>query len=271
MTRYLQTAAAKSEGLNLAAVTIDAATAPGFAGSQDAVAMRNLKNFLLVDDQPHRKRLLKLLGDLYQGDNWLHLSGQRALATMRLVEQLKTEEYKPAVPYPEGELGERLRTLASLMKQNLRLQVATVDLGGWDTHQWQGENGEGTFADLLRQLGGGLAAFYRDLAAANLTQKLTIVVMSEFGRRLAENASRGTDHGHGGAMLVLGGNFNGGKIYGKRPGLGAEQLYDRADLQATTDYRAVLSEILKVRFKNNQLGVMFPGYKMGQPIGMMRG
>jgi uncharacterized protein (DUF1501 family) len=208
---------------------------------------------------------------MYQGNTWLHSAGQRTLATIRLVEKLKTEDYKPAVAYPQGELGERLKTLASLIKQSLRVQVATVDLGGWDTHQWQGDNGEGLFANLLQQLGGSLAALYKDLAAANLTQKLNIVVMSEFGRRLAENASRGTDHGHGGAMLLLGGNVNGGKLYGKWPGLEPGQLYDRADLEATTDYRAVLAEVLKVRLKNNRLGMVFPGYDPGQPLGLVRG
>jgi uncharacterized protein (DUF1501 family) len=271
ISRYLQTTASQSNGLTLPGVTIDAVTTASFLGSSDAVAMRNPKDFLLVDDQEHRKRLLQLLGDMYKGNTWLHAAGQRTLATIRLVEQLKTEDYKPAVPYPEGELGERLKTLASLIKQSLRLQVATVDLGGWDTHQWQGENGEGNFANLLRQLGGSLAAFYKDLAAANLTQKLNIVVVSEFGRRLAENASRGTDHGHGSTMLLLGGNVNGGRLYGKWPGLGPDQLYDRADLEATTDYRAVLAEVLKVRLKSDRLGVVFPGYSPGQPLGLVRG
>jgi uncharacterized protein (DUF1501 family) len=271
LTRYLQTSSAKPGGLNLPAVTIDAATTASLLGSGQAVAMRNIKDFLLVDDKPHRQRLLQLLGDMYKGESWLHAAGQQTVATIRLVEQLKTEDYKPAVPYPAGELSDRLKTLAALLKQGLNLRTATVDLGGWDTHEWQGENGEGQFADLLRQLGGGLAAFYKDMAAANLTQKLTIVVMSEFGRRLAENASRGTDHGHGGAMLVLGGNVNGGKLYGRWPGLGAQQLYDRADLAATMDYRTVLAEILKVRLKTERLATIFPGFSMGQPLGIVRG
>jgi uncharacterized protein (DUF1501 family) len=271
LTRYLQASSGKPGSLNLPAVTIDAATTASLLGSGQAVAMRNIKDFLLVDDKPHRQRLLQLLGDMYKGESWLHTAGQQTVATIRLVEQLKTEDYKPAVTYPAGELSDRLKTLAAVLKQGLNLRTATVDLGGWDTHEWQGENGEGQFADLLRQLGGGLAAFYKDMATANLTQKLTIVVMSEFGRRLAENASRGTDHGHGGAMLVLGGNVNGGKLYGRWPGLGAQQLYDRADLAATMDYRTVLAEILKVRLNTERLATIFPGFSMGQPLGIVRG
>jgi uncharacterized protein (DUF1501 family) len=271
ISRYLQATSLLPGGLSLPGITIDTVTTSSFLGSPDAAAIRDPKNFLLNDDKLYRKRLLQLLSDMYRGNTWLHSAGQRTLATIRLVEKLKTEDYKPAVAYPQGELGERLKTLASLIKQSLRVQVATVDLGGWDTHQWQGDNGEGYFANLLQQLGGSLAAFYKDLAAANLTQKLNIVVMSEFGRRLAENASRGTDHGHGGAMLLLGGNVNGGKLYGKWPGLEPGQLYDRADLEATTDYRAVLAEVLKVRLKNDRLGMVFPGYGSGQPLGLVRG
>jgi uncharacterized protein (DUF1501 family) len=270
ISRYLQANTAKLEGRNLPAVTIDAATTASLLGSDPAIALRSIKDFLLVDDPPHRQRLLQMLGQMYQGEAWLHKAGQRTISTIRLVEQLRTEDYRPAAPYPAGELGDRLKTLAALLKQGLNLRVATIDLGGWDTHEWQGENGEGQFADLLRQLGGALAAFYKDMNAANLTQKLTIVVMSEFGRRLAENASRGTDHGHGGTMLVLGGKVNGGQLYGRWPGLDASQLYDRADLAVTTDYRTVLAEILKVQFRTEN-PTIFPGFRLAQPLGLIRG
>lgn len=95
--------------------------------------------------------------------------------------------------------------------------------------------------------------------------------MSEFGRRLKSNESTGTDHGHGNAMLVLGGNVNGGRIHGTWPGLAVEQLDDRADLAVTTDYRTVLSELLARRLRNGQLKKAFPGMKTYKPLGVFRG
>ena len=108
-------------------------------------------------------------------------------------------------------------------KSDLGLRVAALDLGGWDTHNGQGDGSGGQFAGLIGNLAGGLAAFYTDLdgaGASNYTQRLTVVVQSEFGRRLVQNADRGTDHGHGNLMMVLSGNANGG-LHGQWPGIGA--------------------------------------------------
>ena len=118
-----------------------------------------------------------------------------------------------------------------------------------------------------------LAAFYTDLDGAggqNYTQRLTVVVMSEFGRRLRENDDGGTDHGHGNFMLVMGGNTIGG-VHGTWPGLSNAQLFDGADLEVTTDYRRVLSEILIRRMCNNRIGQVFPGYSGYTPLGIVQG
>ena len=153
------------------------------------------------------------------------------------------------------------------------LSVATIDLGGWDTHENQGNQQTGYFGNLVGQLVEGLLALYTDVdsgGASNFGARLTIVVQSEFGRRLRENANRGTDHGRGNVMLVLGGQVNGG-VYGQWPGLAAEQLFDGADLEVTTDYRQILSEILIRRLGNPRLGEVFPGYTDYFPLGIVQG
>jgi uncharacterized protein (DUF1501 family) len=184
-------------------------------------------------------------------------------------------EYTPAkgAAYPSGEFGENLKTIAKLIKLGVGLRAATVDLGGWDTHEGQGDGSAGYLNTLVTELSTGLAAFYTDLAGSSSpthADRLTVVVVSEFGRRLSENASHGTDHGHGSGIFVLGGQVNGGQVFTSWPGLQNEQLYDRADLAVTIDYRQVLSEIVLRRLGNSQLNTVFPGYEGFQPLGIVR-
>ena len=156
-----------------------------------------------------------------------------------------------------------------MLKLELGLHVATLDLGGWDTH-----DGQDYYLPLLvDELSRGLNAFYTDLngaGAADYTQRITLVVMSEFGRRVAQNADSGTDHGHGNLMMVLGGNVIGG-IHGVWPGLAPGQLFEGLDLAVTTDYRMILSEILIRRLANNKLGTIFPGFTGYSPLGVVNG
>ena len=146
--------------------------------------------------------------------------------------------------------------MAQLIRADVGLEVACVDLGGWDTHEEQG-GVEGQFANLLEELGAGLAAFYEDVA--DRSDRLTVVTMSEFGRKLEENASGGTDHGRGGSMLVMGGSVRGG-VHTVWPSLAPAAL-DDGDLAITTDFRDVLSEILVQRLQNPSVGSVFPGYR----------
>jgi uncharacterized protein (DUF1501 family) len=144
---------------------------------------------------------------------------------------------------------------------DLGVHIATADMGGWDTHKYQGQGTDGTFAKNVEQLSQAISAFHTDVAEGGWSKKLTLVVMTEFGRRLRENANRGTDHGHGGFMMVLGEKVNGKKIYGHWPGLKTEQLYERADLAVTTDFRTVLSEIVQKRLGNSKTAEVFPDFK----------
>jgi uncharacterized protein (DUF1501 family) len=152
-------------------------------------------------------------------------------------------------------LREQLKNLARLIKMDVGVHVATADFGGWDTHEAQAYH----FPQLMTGLAGTIAAFYNDLTAYH--PRLTILIMSEFGRRLKANRSGGTDHGLGNVMLAIGQNVRGGRMYGNWPGLATEQLDNGVDLAVTTDYRTVLSEILAKRMGNPNLGPIFPDFK----------
>jgi uncharacterized protein (DUF1501 family) len=237
----------------------------------EAVTMGTPADFALWSSDGYQAEQREALRRMYSGDSWLRRAGAQTLKALDVVQNGSDEEYTPAngAYYPEDYFGENLKTIAQMIKRDVGLRVGTVDLGGWDTHEYQGEGGGGYLSDLLGQLARGLEAFYTDLDGA-YTDRLTVVVMSEFGRRLAQNASYGTDHGHGSAMLALGGQINGGQVFGAWPGLHNDQLYDRADLAVSTDYRQVLGEILLQQLGNPNLDYVFPGYTGYQPLGIVK-
>jgi uncharacterized protein (DUF1501 family) len=162
------------------------------------------------------------------------------------------------VAYPDSDLGRGLADVARLVRAGRGLQVAAVDEGDWDMHSGLGARGAGAFFDKARDLADSLLAFARDLGP--LLSRVTLVTISEFGRRAAENGSGGADHGHGNAMLLLGGGVVGGRVHGRWPGLTAAAL-DHGDLAGTTDYRAVLGEVLVRRTGLSAAGLaqVFPG------------
>jgi uncharacterized protein (DUF1501 family) len=212
------------------------------------------------------------LHQMYKGDSILHRAGTRTLEALNIVSPLVERDYQPSngAVYNDDELGQQLKTIAQMIKLDAGLKVAAVDFGGWDTHEYETEGNGGYIADLLNQLSTGLSNFYLDLDSG-YTDRLSVVVISEFGRRLVQNESQGTDHGHGSVMLALGGNVNGGQVYGQWPGLHNDQLYDHADLAITTDYRQILSELLSTRLGNSNIEAVFPGFSGNyNPLGLFR-
>lgn len=177
----------------------------------------------------------------------------------------ETEEVRPYVPsvdYPEDSpVSQPLMTVAQAIKEDLGLRVATVDVPGWDTHVSQSF----PFAELTGWLSQALMAFWRDLGP--LQQDVSVVVMSEFGRRLRSNTAWGTDHGRGNVMMVLGPQARGGRMLGRWPGLANDALEDGADLAVVTDYRAVLAELLSGHMGLADPGLVFPGFDAG-PVGL---
>ena len=149
---------------------------------------------------------------------------------------------------------------ARLMARDKNIQLAFLAVGGWDTHVNQGA-ATGQLANHLRPLGDGLASLARHLG--NAYGDTVIVVMSEFGRTVHENGNGGTDHGHGNVMWLMGGAVQGGKVYGKWPGLSQENLYEGRDLAVTTDFRDVACAVLSrhLRLNSQQLAAVFPKFQ----------
>jgi len=182
------------------------------------------------------------------------------------IKQLKELSGKPYAPgqgvrYPNGEFGTTLRQLAQLIKGNVGVEVAFVDIGGWDTHSAQG-GVEGQLPQRLGQFAAGIAAFRKDLG--DRMADVVILTMSEFGRTARENGNAGTDHGKANVMFLLGGGVKGGKVYGVWPGLEKEQLNEDRDLKLTTDFRDVFSEVLVRHLACEDPNKVFPGFTVDQ-------
>ena len=150
--------------------------------------------------------------------------------------------------------GTPLQQVAALIKADVGLEVAFVETNGWDTHAGQ----NGPLANNLKRMSDEIAAFAQSLGSK--MSDVVLVTMSEFGRTVKENGNRGTDHGHGTVMLVLGGNTRGGKVHGKWPGLEREQLFEGRDLAVTTDFRDVYAEVLSKHLGVGEMGRVFPNY-----------
>ena len=234
-----------------------------------ATALTSLEAFKLQARPPELPKVKAAHGQLYRGSGMLAGSGQQTLAALAIMEKLSPSSYQPSdgAQYPDSPYGKALMQIAQLVKSDVGLRVACADIGDWDTHVHQG-GADGEMAANLKEFGDGLRALYTDLSAS--LGRVTIVTMSEFGRRAAENGGGGTDHGHGNAMFVLGGNIAGGRVYGEWPGLQAEQLYGPGDLQVATDFRDVLGEIVAKRLGNAALGQVFPGYSSFNFGGIVR-
>jgi uncharacterized protein (DUF1501 family) len=201
-------------------------------------------------------------------DTLLHPAGQEAFDAMKMLKQANPESYSPAngAAYPRSGFGDALRQIAQLVKADLGLEVAFTELGNWDHHVNEGST-NGQLAARLDDFSQAIAAFARDMGDG--MADVVVVTMSEFGRAVQENGNRGTDHGHGNAMLVLGGPVKGGKVYGKWPGLEREQRWQNRDLAITTDFRDVFAEVVTRHLGARDVSGIFPGYTYKAPVGFL--
>ena len=192
-------------------------------------------------------------------DQALHGTGTETFEAIELLRKVDPNKYPPdnGADYPKNQVGQKLQQIAVMIKANIGVEMMFLDCGGWDNHVNEG-GAQGQLSNLLRDLGQSLAAFHRDMGER--ISDVVVVTMSEFGRTARENGNRGTDHGHANCMFALGGDINGGHVYGKWPGLEEHQLNEGRDLALTTDFRAVVGEILTKHLGVKDLALVFPGF-----------
>jgi uncharacterized protein (DUF1501 family) len=229
-------------------------------GKLPAIAISNLADFSVGGKGPQMSPISNAFQAMYDQstDAVLHGTGQETFEAVKMLKAADPAHYQPAagVAYPNTPFGNSLKQVAQLLKANLGVEAAFSDIGGWDTHQNQG-NVNGQLANRLKEFSDTIAAFWKDMGTD--AENLTLVTMSEFGRTARQNGTGGTDHGHANVMFVLGGSVKGGKVYGKWPGLANEQLNEGRDLTVTTDFRRVLGEAAYKTLGSRNLEIIFPG------------
>ena len=240
------------------------------SGSEPAVAMNNINDFSVGGRSSRPSVAASAFEAMYDhsSDSVLHGTGEETFDAVKMLKAADPGKYTPAagVNYPKGRFGDSIRQLAQLIKANLGVQIAFADIGGWDHHVNEGAV-EGQLSNVLTDFSQSISAFWTDLG--DLAEDTVVVTMSEFGRTARENGNRGTDHGHANVMFVLGGPVQGGKIYGRWPGLDQSQLYEGRDLALTTDFRQVIGEAVARHMGNKDLASVFPGYE-NQPGKFLR-
>jgi uncharacterized protein (DUF1501 family) len=189
-----------------------------------------------------------------------------ALATLDRVAQVAA--YAPSVTYPNNGFGQALRAVAGAMSRGIGTKIFWVQTGGYDTHAGQNTN-NGAYASLMSMLNDGLTAFYNDLRNQGLLGDTVILQFSEFGRRINENGSNGTDHGAGGLMMAIGGSIRGG-IYGSAPNLNPvpdnPTLENNGnDVRFETDFRSVYAKIIDSWLGADSAGILGGNFRVGAP------
>ena len=254
-------------GSPLAAVALSPTLPESLSGAPSAAAVQSLEDFAISDKRSGaaKQDFTRELQRLYALEqSALRDAAANTFDALRRIEAIDAHatpangaEYDTRNSFAQG-----LRQVAQLIRADVGLDAASVDLGGWDSHFTQ----QSQIEPLMLYLASGLAAFRRDLGPRMATT--TVVVMTEFGRRVAENSGFGTDHGRGGAMFVMGGGVKGGRVIGGWPGLKPEMLEGPGDLPVWNNYRNVLAPVLTRHGADAaSLPAIFPEFSL-KPIGL---
>ena len=235
-------------------------------GPAPTIAMSSLNDFTIRATGSDVQRLEALYRT--GSADLIHGAGAETFDAVRMLKAANPQRYEAEhdAQYPKSPFGQSLRQIAQLVKANVGLEIAFADVGGWDTHVNQGGS-TGQLAQRLDDFSRSIAALVTDLG--DRMDDVVILTMSEFGRMAKENGNRGTDHGHAGALFVIGGHVKGGKVHGKWPGLEQEQLYEGRDLALTTDFRSVFAEVVRKHLGATRTDALFPGFTGAATVGVV--
>ncbi|MEM7255710.1 MAG: DUF1501 domain-containing protein, partial [Pseudomonadota bacterium] len=273
LNRYLE----QTAGTGLRAVGIGGSLPRALKGNEVVSVFSNIGNFSLGLPPDEEQFILERISAVYgqtadpskRYRELLHTVGRTVVNDLALIEGIQDpNQYQPAngAVYPDSTFGRQLRETAQLIKEGLGLEVASLGIGGWDTHDNQG-GAQGRQATRHGDFASGLAAFYTDLGSQ--MNDVLVLTMTEFGRTAAENGSFGTDHGHAATWLALGRSLNGG-VFGTWPGLQEAQLVNGRYLNHSIDFRDVYAEIMQNHMgaSAGALSAIIPGYTP-QPVGLV--
>ena len=252
----------------LSAVAIGTKLPESLRGAPAVSVMESLDDIAIKSPGNKPQAVAAALARLYGAD--VTLLGERGRETLELfdrVRALESNSYQPAneAKYPKDNFGNGLREVARLIKARVGLEIACVDLGGWDTHFFQGAD-SGAQAGRAKILADGLAAFDADIK--DHRSNVSVLVMTEFGRRLYENSSLGTDHGRGFAAMLLSDKINGGRILGPWPCIADESMDGPGGMKIQYDYRSVFTEVLRGTMGLSATDKVFPGFQP-QRVGLL--
>lgn len=254
------------------AVSLTSSTPRSLYGDNSSIAISNLEDFAIEmrGNPTGATTVAKNFEDLYDqtSSGLLKQTGKESFDAVKLLQGLDTKKYKPSnhAVYPTSELGNSLKQIAQLTKMEVGLEVTFAESRGWDTHYNQGTE-TGIFARNVNDLSNSIISFWNDLGSYQ--EDVTIMTMTEFGRTVKQNGTRGTDHGRASCNFIIGNDVNGGLVHGKVNPLSVENLEDGRDLAVTTDFRSVFSEVADKHLKINNDSILFPDWK-GDKIGVMR-
>ncbi len=243
--------------------------AQSLVGDADAKTLGSLQDFAIGVDEDEETMLLQRIDQVYQqpagnlaNHQLLHRFGRSLVSDLNIISQIRDQEYIPdnGVVYPNNGLARDLQQVAQLLKAGVGLEIATLNIGGWDTHANQAMRlppNLGRFSDAI-------TAFYRDMGA--MMADVVVMTATEFGRTSYENGSQGTDHGYASSWFAMGGGIRGG-IYGDWPGVEDDQLNRGRFLESTLDCHDIYGDILLNHMLNSDLATILPGHNY-QPVGL---